>query len=176
MNAYNRYFLMRMLLSCAFGAACGVLLLAARPFAREVFDISIIAIGLMTALLNLPALSLALRDLRRKGEWINFLVALLSILLGVSLMLLDGTARTVFLVLFAAVFPAARTVLVADHKRQLLRELPRILLGTVLLVLLFAELEDWVFLVGAILSFAWAALCMLYGVIVLWLRREKNNQ
>ena len=170
MKAYKRYFLMRIVLSALFGVACGVLLLLMRPFADEIFDVLLIAMGLLTAILNLPALFLALRGIRRRGEWINLTVAILSILLGVALTLLKGDALIVLLVLFAAVLPLARIVLVTEHVRQLRRELPRIALGGGMLFFLLAELEEWVFLAGAIALFALSALYLVNGIFALIFR------
>ncbi|MBQ3483608.1 MAG: hypothetical protein IJA78_05470 [Clostridia bacterium] len=170
MKAYKRYFLMRVVVSALFGVACGVLLLLMRPYAEEIFDVLLIAMGLLTAVINLPAFFLALRSIHRRGEWINLTVAILSILLGVALTLLKGDALIILLVLFAAVLPLARIVLVTAHARQLRRELPRIALGGAMLFFLLAELEEWVFLVGAIALFALSALYLVHGILTLIFR------
>jgi len=170
MTAYKRYYLMRVLLSALFGVALGIGLLLLRPFAEEIFDVLLIAMGLLTAIMNLPALWLALRSIRRRGEWINLIVAVLSILLGIALMLLKGDALIVLLLLFAAVLPLVRIILVEAHAKQFLRELPRILLGAAMLLFLLAELEEWVFLIGAIALFAISALYLICGILTLIFR------
>ena len=55
MNAYKKYYLMRIGMTTLFGAALGALLLIVRPYAVEVFDVLLIAMGLMTVVMNLPS-------------------------------------------------------------------------------------------------------------------------
>ena len=52
---YRKYYLMRMILTALGGGLLGGLLLLAEPYAMEVFDVLLIAVGLMTVVLNLPA-------------------------------------------------------------------------------------------------------------------------
>ena len=176
MSVYKRYFLMRVIVSVVFFVACGVFLLLLRPYADEFFDILLISVGLLTAVLNLPALFLALRNIRRRGEWINLMLSILSILLGVGVMLLKGEVLIPLLALFAAVLPIARIALIADHKAQLVHELPRMIFGGVLIVFLLAELQEWAFLTAGIASLVFSALYLLYGILTLVVRFPSESE
>ena len=87
MNKYKVYYFLRLIVSTLFGASLGLLLLWLSPYATEVFDILVIAMGLLTTVFNIPSLLIAVKNIKNKGEWMNFLMALSSIFLGLLLML-----------------------------------------------------------------------------------------
>ena len=55
MKEFKKYYLMRVIITTLFGAVVGGLFLLAEPYAVEIFDVLLIAIGLITAVMNLPA-------------------------------------------------------------------------------------------------------------------------
>ena len=170
MNAYKKYYLLRIIFSVLFGGMVGVAFLLLAPYASEAFEILIIALGLLTAVMNLPALFLALMHIRERGEWLNLVMALFAILLGVALMLLQADFLLLLLSVYSIVLPFVRVLLVKDHKGQMKREVPKIFTGLLMLVVFLSGAEELLFIGAAIFSFVLSAIYLAYGLIVLHIR------
>lgn len=165
MNRYKKYYIMRLIFSVLFGVGIGVLLIFLAPYAREVFDILVIAMGLLTAVLNLPALVFALKRIRGRGEWLNLLMTLFSILLGVALMLLQTEFLLLLLGIYSVVLPLLRIVLVENHMMRAKREIPRFLVGLIMVIIFVLDAETYVLWFGALLAFAISLIYLIYGLI-----------
>jgi len=174
MKRFKIYYIMRLVVSTLFGVGVGALLLLLAPYAREVFDILVIAMGLLTAVLNVPALLIALKNIRARGEWLNLLVALSSILLGVALMLLQTEFLLLLLAIYSVVLPLFRVILVENRILRLKRELPRFLAGILMMAIFLLDAETQVIFLGAILSFAVTLIYLIYGLITAWFLFSKN--
>ena len=175
MKKFKRYYLIRLLATVLFGVGIGVLLYWLSPYADEIFDILVIAMGLLTAVLNLPAVFIALPKIGRRGEWINFLVALLSVLLGVALMLLQTDFLLLLLGMYSVVLPLLRILLVEDHLQRCKREIPRFLAGLVMVVIFLTESEEWILHVGAIAAVALSLVYLVYGLILMHFAFSKDK-
>ncbi len=167
---YRKYYLMRMILTALGGGLLGGLLLLAEPYAMEVFDVLLIAVGLMTAVLNLPAFCQSLVRIRAKGEWISLVISLVAILSGVLLMLVRRDGILLFLGVYSVVFPIVRMALVQEHKKRLKREIPMILFGVCMVLVSLAQVEESVFFIGGILILALTALYLLWSLVMLRFR------
>ena len=165
MNRYKKYYIMRLIFSVLFGVGIGVLLILLAPYAREVFDILVIAMGLLTAVLNLPALLFALKRIRGRGEWLNLLMTLFSVLLGVALMLLQTEFLLLLLGIYSVVLPLLRIVLVENHMMRAKREIPRFLVGLIMVIIFVLDAETYVLWFGALLAFAISLIYLIYGLI-----------
>ncbi|MBR2011376.1 MAG: hypothetical protein IKA06_06500 [Clostridia bacterium] len=165
MNRFKKYYIMRLIFSTLFGVGIGVLLILLAPYAREVFDILVIAMGLLTAVLNLPALFFAVKRIRGRGEWLNLFMTLASVLLGVALMLLQTEFLLLLLGVYSVVLPLLRIILVENHILRLKREVPRFLAGLVMVVIFLLDAETHVLWLGALLSFAISLIYLIYGLI-----------
>ena len=170
MKALKVYYFLKILISTLFGVAVGLLLLALAPYAAELFEILVIAIGLLTMVMNIPALFLALKNIRARGEWVNLLIALLSITIGVLLMLLKSDFLIVLILLYAVVLPLVRIILAEQHVRQCRHEMLPFLTGVTVLVVFLAEAEALVLRYGALAVFVITALYFLHGLLVLRFR------
>lgn len=176
MKALKIYYFLKVLVSTLFGVGVGLLLLALAPYAAELFDIMVIAIGLLTMILNLPALLLALKHIRERGEWLNLLVAFLSIALGVALMLLKSDFLLVLIALYAVVLPLVRVILVEQHAKQLRREMLPFLTGVTVLVVFLAEAETLILRYGAIAAFVITGIYFLHGLLALRFRFAEPDE
>lgn len=167
MKRVKIYYVLRLLFSGLFGAALGAAILWADAYAVEVFDVLLIALGVIVILFNLPALLFSLRAIvgKEKWEWINLLLALVSIGFGASFALIPRTSPAIPFILLAYVIivPIARIVLVAERMKQLRLELPKVLFGLFLLAVTATESEDAMFLVLGIAVIAISALYLLKG-------------
>jgi len=165
MNKLKKYYILRVVVSALFGIGFGVALLLLRPYAIEIFDILIIALGLLTAVMNLPGLYLAVKNIRRRGEWINCIISLLVVLLGFALMLMQKDYLLLLLGIYSVILPAVRVMLVERHAVQLKRELPHFFTGLVMVVIFIAEVEELIFLFGAMAAFSISVIYLVYHLV-----------
>ena len=165
MKQYKVYYFLRLGVSALFGAFLGLVLLWLSPYAREVFDILVIAMGLLTAVLNLPSLLVAMKGIGKRGEWVNLLMALSSIVLGMLLMLLQTEFLLLLLGVYSLLLPLIRILLVENHAQRLKREIPRFLVGLVMVTIFLLDAEAVVLRWGAYVAFGMTALYLLGGLI-----------
>ena len=167
MKEFKKYYLMRVAVTTLFGALVGGLFLLAEPYAVEIFDILLIAMGLMTAVMNLPAFLFSLFHVRRRGEWISLVVSLVAIVFGVLLTLVLRDVILLLLGVFSVVFPILRICLVAERKKRLVREIPLIAFGLLMVLISVLQVEELVFFVCAMISFSITALYLLWSLLTL---------
>ena len=165
MNKYKIYYFLRLSVSTLFGVGIGLSLLFLAPYARELFDILVIAMGLLTTVLNLPAFLAALKNARKRGEWLNVLMTFSSIVLGLLLMLLQTEFLLLLLGIYSVVLPLFRIILVEDHFARLRREIPRFLVGAVMVTIFLLDAEATVLRLGAYVTFGCSFLYLLFGLI-----------
>ena len=167
MKSYKKYYLTRVIVTTLFCAAFGILFFLAKPYAEEIFDILLIAMGLMTVVMNLPTFVSSLFHVKRRGEWISLLISGVAIVFGVLLVLLRRDVLILMVGIYSVIFPVVRICLVAERKKQLKRELPKILFGLFMVLVSFAEIEEMVFTVCGIAMLAIAALYLLWGLLTM---------
>lgn len=170
MNVFKRFYLIRFLLTVLLGAALGVFFLLMSPYASEFFDILIIAMGLLTAVFNLPGVCFSILRIRERGEWVNLLLSAGAVTLGILLMFLRRTVLLVLLGIYSVCFPLLRVLLVRDRKKQIIRELPVILSGLAMILIFLTRSEHIVMRVLAIGCFAMTGFYLVYGLLVLHFR------
>ena len=158
---------MRVAVTTLFGALVGGLFLLGEPYAVEIFDVLLIAIGLMTAVMNLPAFFFSLLHLKRKGEWISLTVSLIAIVFGVLLTLVRRDVILLVLGVFSVAFPILRVCLVAEHKKRLIREIPMMLFGILMVMVSVLQVEELVFFICAMIAFGISALYLLWSLLTL---------
>jgi hypothetical protein len=167
MKEFKKYYLMRVAVTTLFGALVGGLFLLAEPYAVEIFDILLIAMGLMTAIMNLPAFLFSLFHVKRRGEWISLVVSLVAIVFGVLLTLVRRDVILLLLGVFSVVFPILRICLVAERKKRLVREIPLIAFGLLMVLISVLQVEELVFFVCAMIAFGITALYLLWSLLTL---------
>ena len=179
MKEWKRYYLIRILLTTLFLVGIGCLFLAFRRYAVDIFDILLIAMGLMTVVINLPRFLYSLLHVRYRGEWINLLLASASIVFGVLLMLLRRDGLLLVLGIFSVVLPAFRIALVEHRATQFKREMPPMLFGFFMIFVSLAEVEETVFTVLGISALGVALLYLVVGLLVMHWRfsiYQKNEE
>ena len=170
MNAYKKYCLMRIIITTLFGAALGALFLIVQPYAAEIFDVLLIAMGLMTAVMNLPSCLYSLFHIKCRGEWIHFLISAAAILFGVMLMLIRRDEILLFLGIFSVMLPIVRVALINEHKKRLKRELPLILFGLLMVAISLMQVEETVFFICGIAALAMTGLYLIVSLVTLRIR------
>ena len=161
---------MRIGMTTLFGALLGAAFLIAMPYAVEVFDVLLIAMGLMTVALNLPSCLYSLFHIKCRGEWIHLLISAAAIVFGVLLMLIRRDNVLLVLGVFSITLPIVRALLVNEHKKRLKREIPLILFGALMVVVSLMQVEETVFFICGIASLAISALYLLINLIILRIR------
>lgn len=167
MKEWKRYYLIRIALTTLFSLGMGCLFLACRRYAVDIFDILLIAMGLMTAVINLPRFLYSLFHVRYRGEWINLLLSVASIVFGVLLMLLRRDGLLLILGIFSVVLPALRIALVEHRAAQFKKELPPMLFGFFMIFVSLAEMEETVFTVLGFAALVFAVLYLAVGLLVM---------
>ena len=170
MAAFKKYYIIRVVLTAVFGFAVGALFLLAEPYADEIFDVLLIAMGLLTIVMNLPALLLSLLHVRRKGEWISLLTSAVAVAFGVVVTLIQRDVLLLVLGVYSVVFPAVRIFLVAERKKQFKRELPNMLFGLFMVFVSLAEIEELIFRVCGIAVLSGTGLYLLWSLLTMKLR------
>ena len=170
MTSFKKYYLIRIIVTTIFGLALGALFFLAEPYADEIFDILLIAMGLMTVVMNLPPFLFSLFHVKRRGEWISLLISAVAIAFGVVITLVQRDVLLLILGIYSVVMPAVRVFLVAERKKQLKRELPNIIFGLFMVFVSVAELEELIFMVCGIGVAAITVLYLLWGLVTMKLR------
>lgn len=167
MKKIKLYYMLRLLITTLFGIAIGAALYLLSPYATEIFDILVIAMGLLTAVMNLPALLLALRYIKRRGEWINLLLSVCSFLLGLALMLLQTDFLLLLLGIYSIALPLLRILLVEEHFARFKQEVPRFLTGLVMVTIFLTESEGYILQLGALVAIALSLIYLLHGLVLM---------
>ena len=171
MKRVKIYYVLRLLISFLFGVAVGAAVLWADAYAVEIFDVLLIALGVITVLFNLPTLVISLRAIlgKEKWEWINFALSLVSIAFGVCFALISraSPAFPIVLLVYIVVVPIARISLVSEHLKQMRLQLPKVLFGLFLLAVTVTKTEDVMFLVMGIAILTVSVLYLIRGFLLL---------
>ena len=173
MKVYKKYYFLRLGLSVLLGVAIGVGFLVAKDYADEVFQILLIAVGLVTAVLNLPPFFMSLTHMRERGaaKWINLALSAIAIVLGVLLMMPWDLRWLILLVgVFSAVMPIVRIVLLGGKPNAFKREIPKLLFGAFVIFVFVTETTELIFHVGAIAAFVVTGLFLILQLATMRLR------
>ncbi len=150
MKRIKIYYVLRTVFSALACAALGAFVLWADAYSTEVFDVLLIAMGVLAVAFNLPVLVLSLRAVLKKKnwEWINLVLSALSIGFGVCFALIPRTlpAVSVLLLAYIVLIPLCHIVLVREKGKQLRIELPKIAFGGLLLAVTETKSEGTMFL------------------------------
>ena len=169
MKRVKIYYVLRLLFSALFAVAVGIGILWADSYAVEVFDVLLIALGVIILFFNLPGCVLSVRAIaqKKKWEWINLALSIVAMGFGVFFLLISRTSPALPFVLlgYIIVVPITRTVLVSERVKQLRLELPKILFGAFLLVVTITKTEDTMFLVLGIAVIALSVLYLVKGFV-----------
>jgi hypothetical protein len=169
MKRIKIYYVLRAVFSALAGAAAGVLVLWADAYSVEVFDVLLVAMGLLAVTFNLPALALSLRAAlkKKRWEWWNVLLSAVSVGFGICFALIRRTDPILpaLLLSYIVLLPIFRIALASEKGRQLRLELSKIAFGALLLAVTVTKREDTMFL---LLGGGLIAISALYLLYALW--------
>ena len=169
MKRIKIYYVLRAVLSALVGVGLGLFVLWADAYSVEVFDLLLVAMGVLAVAFNFPAFVLSLRALlkKKKWEWLNLLAAVASIGFGVCFALIPRTLPVLpwLLLSYIVLVPLCRVPVASGRLKRLRSELPKILFGGLLLAVTLTKREDVMFL---LLGGALIAVSVLYLAFMLW--------
>lgn len=169
MKRMKIYYVLRTLFTALASAGLGIFVLWADAYSVEVFDVLLVAMGVLAVAFNLPVLALSLRAVlkKKKWEWLNLAVSVVSIGFGVCFALIPRTspALPILLLCYIVLVPLFRIFLVSERLKQLRLELPKIAFGALLLAVTASKSEDTMFL---LLGGGLIAVSILYLLFKLW--------
>ena len=123
MKRIKIYYLLRAVFSALACAALGSFVLWADAYATEVFDVLLVAMGVLAVAFNLPVLFLSVRAVLQKKswEWINLVLGAVSICFGACFALIPRSSPAVatLLLCYITLIPLFHIVLAAEKGKQL---------------------------------------------------------
>lgn len=170
MKSYKTYYLIRIITTAVFGLVLGLLFFVAKPYAEEIFDVLLIAMGLMTVVMNLPAFLFSLFHIKRRGEWISLLISAIAIAFGVLIALIRRDVLILVVGIYSVIFPLVRVFLVTERKKRFKRELPNILFGLFMVFVSLGEIEEMIFMICGIGMMGISVLYLLWGLVTMKFR------
>ncbi|MBQ8433057.1 MAG: hypothetical protein IJX28_09265 [Clostridia bacterium] len=170
LNSSKRYVGGSVLLSTLLGVLAGVLLLCLN--AELLLTIVFVIMGIVTVCYQLPGITVGLMSFSTKEGKITLFFSALSAIIGFLMIFWHSQFLMFFLGAYLLVFPLLQILLSKEKKERLKTELPKIILGVVMLLIGPAGA------LGALFKIAgWAIilLSILYGIVVLLSLRKKQN-
>lgn len=129
----NRFFLTQILTTALLGGFLGLLLILL-PTAL-LMNIIFTVLGAITILSAIPSLVLGLTATNERAGRLSLISALISILMGIVLIFWHNNIFMIIIGIYFLLFPVLEIALAKDRMRQLKSELPKLIVGVVLLVL-----------------------------------------
>ncbi len=101
---------------------------------QQLFDILAFILGALTVLTNLPGLIIAIRQKGKLGT-VKIILSALGVALGIILMFFAGPAVVIGIGIYMIAFPIFDIIMSKYRSEQFKTELPKIIVGIVLIVL-----------------------------------------
>ena len=132
MNASQKLFGSGVLIFALLGLLSGILLIAlpVELLLRIVFVI----VGVVTVVCNLPGLIVGLANLGNRVGQVSLVLSLVSVILGVLMIFFHSSVLMILVGVYLLILPLVEILLSKDRGAQLRAELPKLILGVVLLV------------------------------------------
>lgn len=150
----------------ALGVLCGALLLAIDP--AFLLKVLFVVMGVLTVLSAIPGLFAGLASPRTGTGRLSLIVSLLSILIGVVMIFWHSSVLMLILGLYLLLFPLVEILTAHDKAARLKNELPKMIVGVVLLLVGPAKAIDVMLDVAGIgvivLSLLYVVFCLLAEV------------
>ncbi len=151
------------------GVAVGVLLLVLgallSPDTMDVIiRVALIIYGVIVVIGNIPGLVSGILHIHTSPGVFDLVCSLLGVLLGAAMIFYQSTFLVVLVGLYLIAFPLVRVLLAAEKREQLKRELGRMVLGVILLVVLPALLYVASILL-TVIGWIVIALAVIFGLI-----------
>jgi len=162
------------LISGLIGILIGVLLLVIPV--EFLISLAFIVFGVLTLISAIPALITSLIHREEKGYLLNIIFSAISVVFGIVLIFWHNEIAMIVLGAYMLIFPLIR-ILVSDAKaKQLRRELPRMILGAVMILVGPGTVIDILFRVAGWVVIVLTLLYVLFGILSLVLKDKKAEE
>ncbi len=158
------------LLTTLLGILVGVLLLCLDP--SLLLKIVFVILGVVTVLYQIPGITVGLMSLATKEGKILLFFSALSAIFGFLMVFWHAAFLMFFLGIYLLLFPLLQVLFSADKKERLRTELPKMILGVIMLLLGPAGTLGVLFKIA---GWSIILLCLVYGVSMLLALRKKQN-
>lgn len=155
------------------GVLIGVLLIAIPT--EFLIKLAFILLGIITLISAIPELASGLVNLSSREGKLSLVFSLISIAVGILMIFWHNSLLMVILGVYFLVFPLVEIIVAHDRKAALKRELPRMILGVVLLIVGPARTLAFLFDVAGWVVLALTAIYAIASAIV-FLRRQKKSE
>ncbi len=132
-----------------------------------------IVMGILTVVYNIPGFVAGLVSIQTKAGLVTMLLSLVSIVTGFLMIFWHSELLMVFLGAYMVIFPIVEILLSEEKVGRLKTELPKLIIGLVLLLIGPAKVMDVMFDVAGWIV---VGLTAVYVVILLVSQLKKNNQ
>ncbi len=149
------------------GLLAGVLLIALNT--DFLLEIIFVVMGIITILYNIPALTVGLLQMQTKVGQLSLILSLISIVIGFLMIFWHTGILMIILGVYMIIFPLLQILFARDKILQLKTELPKLIIGAVLLLLGPAKT------LGAIFDVAGWVILILTAVYVIAMLLGQNR-
>ncbi len=127
-----------MIISLIIGVILGVviLLLAGIVNASFIIKWTLIIMGIITIISNIPSLVTGIMNVKRVSGIVNLVMSILGIVLGIMMIFMQNEIITTILAIYLIVFPIVSVIISKDWKNAIKSEWLKILIGVLLIVFL----------------------------------------
>lgn len=115
------------------GLLAGLFFLLVRP--EGMLGVVFTVLGVLTVLFNIPALLIGLARIKTTSGKVEVLTSLLSIVIGCLMIVWHASLLMILLGVYMIVSPLLQILFARDRKAALLSELPKMIIGVVLLII-----------------------------------------
>ena len=167
----NRSLLWQTLVFALFGVGVGVLLIALP--ADLLLRLAFVIVGALTVLTQIPGILSGLLHLSERGGKLLLFSSLISTALGLLMLFYPSALLSVLLGVYLIVLPLILVLTDGDKRTRLQKELPRMILGVVLVLIGPAAILDLLFDVA---GWVILVLTLVYTAVTLLAARRRTER
>ena len=172
-NGVFKYALTNILLSGLLGVGLGLFLILVNI--SFLMGIIFIIIGILTVFNNLPSLIFSLFDLKTNEGKIMLVLSFFATAIGVAMIFFHNWILMIVLGIYFIFIPLLRLLLTQRHQELVGEELPKMILGVVMLLLGPASMMSVLFRVAGIAVIALSAVYMVGASLALYRVQTKTG-
>ena len=170
-NDTSKYFHVSFLWFAFFSLLAGVLLIAL-PI-DTLLKVVFVIVGVITLVYHLPGMMIGLSSLDTRVGRISFALSLVSVVLGVLMIFFHSTVLMLILGAYLILIPLVQIIIANDRLAQFKAELPKLILGLVLLLIGPATVLEMLFDIAGWIIVALSIVYLLIAVLA-YVKRQKQ--
>lgn len=156
-----------------FGLLAGLLLIALPV--ETLFQIVFVIVGVVTIVSNIPGVIMGLARLDERGGLVTLVLSVLSVILGFLMIFYHSSILMILVGVYLIVLPLIEVLIAKDRGAQLKAELPKLILGVVLVVVGPAKTADVLFDVAGWIIVVLTSVYLI-AMLISYLARQKKAE